>query len=95
MCHILDQHGRNPARLVPILQAVQEEYRYLPQEVLTYVATALGVSPARVYGVATFYAHFAIKPKGQAPDSAVRRHGLPREGVGADPARAAEAARGG
>jgi NADH-quinone oxidoreductase subunit E len=65
VCNILDQHGRNPARLVPILQAVQEEYRYLPQEVLTYVATALDVAPARVYGVATFYAHFAIEPKGK------------------------------
>jgi NADH-quinone oxidoreductase subunit E len=65
VCNILDQHGRKPSRLVPILQAVQEEYRYLPQEVLTYVATALDVSPARVYGVATFYAHFAIEPKGK------------------------------
>jgi len=65
VCHILDQHGRKPSHLVPILQAVQEEYRYLPQEVLTYVATALDVSPARVYGVATFYAHFAIQPKGK------------------------------
>ena len=62
---ILDQHGRKPSRLIPILQAVQEEYRYLPQEVLTYVATALDVSPARVFGVATFYAHFALKPKGR------------------------------
>ena len=65
VCSILDRHGRRPSRLVPILQAVQEEYRYLPQEVLTYVATALDVSPARVYGVATFYAHFAIEPKGK------------------------------
>jgi NADH-quinone oxidoreductase subunit E len=65
VCQILDQHQRQPSRLVPILQAVQEEYRYLPQEVLTYVATALGISPARVYGVATFYAHFTIKPKGK------------------------------
>ena len=65
VCNILDRHGRKPSRLVPILQAVQEEYRYLPQEVLTYVATALDVSPARVYGVATFYAHFAIEPKGK------------------------------
>ncbi|HWI56154.1 MAG TPA: NAD(P)H-dependent oxidoreductase subunit E [Bacillota bacterium] len=65
VCNILDQHGRQPSRLVPILQAVQEEYRYLPQEVLTYVATALDVSPARVYGVATFYTHFAIAPKGK------------------------------
>lgn len=65
VCSILDQHGRNASRLVPILQAVQEEYRYLPREVLTYVATALDVAPARVFGVATFYAHFAIEPKGK------------------------------
>jgi NADH-quinone oxidoreductase subunit E len=62
---ILEKHGRKPSRLVPILQAVQEEYRYLPQEVLTYVATALDVSPACVFGVATFYSHFAIEPKGR------------------------------
>jgi NADH-quinone oxidoreductase subunit E len=62
---ILEQHGRKASRLVPILQAVQEEYRYLPEEVLTYVATALDVSPARVFGVATFYSHFAIAPKGK------------------------------
>jgi NADH-quinone oxidoreductase subunit E len=65
VCSILDHHGRKPSRLVPILQAVQEEYRYLPKEVLTYVATALDVAPARVFGVATFYAHFAIEPKGK------------------------------
>jgi len=62
---ILDKYGRKPSRLVPILQAVQEEYRYLPEEVLTYVATALDISPARVFGVATFYSHFAMKPKGK------------------------------
>ena len=62
---ILEKYERKPSRLVPILQAVQEEYRYLPQEVLTYVATALNVSPARVFGVATFYSHFAIQPKGK------------------------------
>lgn len=65
VCTILDNHGRQPARLIPILQAVQEEYRYLPQEVLTYVATALDVPPAKVFGVATFYAHFALEPKGK------------------------------
>ena len=65
VCEILDNNGRNPARLIPILQAVQEEYRYLPEEIMTYVATSLGISPARVYGVATFYSHFALKPKGK------------------------------
>ena len=43
---ILDRHDRDPARLVPILQEVQEEYRYLPQEVMAYVATALDLPPS-------------------------------------------------
>lgn len=65
VCAILDRYGRQPQKLIPILQAVQEEYRYLPQEVLTYVATSLNVPPAKVFGVATFYAHFALEPKGK------------------------------
>ena len=65
VCEILDRYDRNPAKLIPILQAVQNEYRYLPEEVMTYVATSLGLPPARVYGVATFYAHFALEPKGK------------------------------
>lgn len=62
---ILERHGRKPSRLVPILQDVQAEFRYLPPDVLSYVARSLHIAPARVYGVATFYAHFAIKPKGR------------------------------
>ncbi|MBD3222197.1 NADH-quinone oxidoreductase subunit NuoE [bacterium] len=62
---ILDDHGRDPGRLIPILQAVQEEYHYLPAPALTTVAAALGVPEARVYGVATFYAHFSLEPKGR------------------------------
>lgn len=65
ICEVLDRYERNPARLIPILQAVQEEYRYLPEEVMAYVATSLGLPPAHVYGVATFYAHFALEPKGK------------------------------
>jgi len=65
VCEILEQNQKRPARLVPILQAIQDEYRYLPEEVLTFVATSLGVPPARVFGVATFYAHFALEPKGK------------------------------
>jgi NADH-quinone oxidoreductase subunit E len=65
VCAILDRYDHRPQRLIPILQAVQDEYRYLPEEVLTYVATSLGIPPARVYGVATFYAHFAMEPKGK------------------------------
>lgn len=62
---ILDDHQRDKSKLVPILQAVQEEYRYLPEEVMAFVASSLGISPARVFGVATFYGHFALAPKGK------------------------------
>jgi NADH-quinone oxidoreductase subunit E len=65
VCEIVDQNDRNPARLIPILQAVQAEYRYLPEEILTFIATSLGVSPAKVFGVATFYSLFNLKPKGK------------------------------
>jgi NADH-quinone oxidoreductase subunit E len=65
ICEIIDRFDRDPQKLIPILQAVQDEYRYLPEEVLTYVATTLGLPPAQVYGVATFYAHFSLEPKGK------------------------------
>lgn len=54
-----------PADLIPILQQVQSEYRYLPEEALEQVARALGISSATVYGVATFYAQFSLEPKGK------------------------------
>jgi NADH-quinone oxidoreductase subunit E len=62
---ILGRYGCRPSGLIPILQAIQHEYQYLPEEILTYVATSLDVPPARVFGVATFYAHFALEPKGK------------------------------
>ncbi len=65
VCQILDHYGRDASKLIPILQAVQEEYRFLPEEVMTFVATSLKIPPAKVYGVATFYAHFALEAKGK------------------------------
>ena len=62
---ILDKHQRKVHNLVAILQDVQAEYRYLPEEVLTYVATALDLPPAMVFGAATFYAQFSLAPKGK------------------------------
>jgi len=62
---IIQKHKYQKTRLITILQEVQEVYRYLPQEVLTYVATALDMPVAEVYGVATFYAHFSLEAKGK------------------------------
>jgi NADH-quinone oxidoreductase subunit E len=65
VCRILDKYDRSPSKLVPILQEVQHEYRYLPEQVQSFIATSLGLSPARVFGVASFYANFALEPKGK------------------------------
>ena len=65
VCEIIERYNNDSSKLVPILQAVQEEYRYLPEDVMYYVATSLGIPSAQVYGVATFYSHFALTPKGK------------------------------
>jgi len=65
VCQIVDKYDRNPSKLVPILQEVQQEYRYLPEQVQSFIATSLGLSPARVFGVASFYANFTLQPKGK------------------------------
>lgn len=65
VCQILDKYEHNPQKLIAILQEMQAEYSYLPEEIMTFVATALEISPATVYGVATFYSHFTLAPKGK------------------------------
>jgi NADH-quinone oxidoreductase subunit E len=57
--------GAKPGSIIPILQGVQEKYNYLPPETFPYVAKKLGVSEARIYGVATFYENFSLQPKGK------------------------------
>ncbi len=65
VCEIINTHQKDKSKLIPILQEVQRAYRYLPEEILTYVATSLDIPPARVFGVASFYAHFALEPQGK------------------------------
>jgi len=62
---ILEKYEYDATNLIVILQQIQGEYRYLPQDILTYVATALGRSPSEIYGVATFYSQFSLEPKGK------------------------------
>lgn len=65
VCEILERNNYDSTKLIPILQQVQDVYRYLPEKILTFIATSLQISPAKIYGVATFYSHFALKPKGK------------------------------
>ena len=65
VANILKEYEYDPSKLIPILQKVQDVYRYLPEDVMRYIAHELEISPAKVFGVATFFAHFAITPKGK------------------------------
>lgn len=51
--------------LMPIMQKAQDIYGYLPIEVQTIIADELCIPLEKVYGVATFYAQFALYPKGK------------------------------
>jgi len=63
---ILSTYDFKKSNLIAILQKVQEEYRYLPEEAMIYIGTKIeGLSPATVFGVATFYAQFSLEPKGK------------------------------
>jgi NADH-quinone oxidoreductase subunit E len=63
--NILSQHNRNRGNLIPILQEVQQEFGYLPQEAMQIIADFLRLSNSTVYSVATFYAQFKFTPTGK------------------------------
>lgn len=62
---ILSRHEKAELSTISILQDIQDYYHYLPKEIFSYVAKAIGVGEARLYGVATFYENFSLEPKGK------------------------------
>jgi NADH-quinone oxidoreductase subunit E len=62
---ILENYSYDDKKLIPILQAVQEEEKYLSEETMQYVAEKLNVPETQVFGVASFYSHFALEAKGK------------------------------
>ncbi len=59
------RHGREPHALIETLHTVQESFGYLDETALKFVAATLRVPLSRVYGAATFYHFFTLKPKGK------------------------------
>lgn len=53
-----------PEALIEVLHKAQESFGYLEEEVLVYIARGLKLPLSRVYGVATFYHLFSLKPSG-------------------------------
>ncbi|MDD6396255.1 MAG: NAD(P)H-dependent oxidoreductase subunit E [Acutalibacteraceae bacterium] len=62
---VIAEHKSQPGAVMPVLQAAQEIYGYLPYEVQKMIAEGLNVSMEEVYGVSTFYSQFSLSPKGQ------------------------------
>ena len=62
---ILKDHSYDATQVIGIMQDIQKEYRYLPEEGLKYAAEKIGISPAKIYGVATFYGNFSLEAKGK------------------------------
>lgn len=57
--------GRAASAVIPILQALQRQYRYLPEEALRRVCEITEITPATLMGVATFYSQFRLRPVGR------------------------------
>ena len=63
---IFSRYNGNKEELIPILQEAQEQFRYLPSEVMLEIADFLKVPPSTVFGVSTFYAQFKLTPSGRS-----------------------------
>ena len=61
---IIDANKSDPSKLMAVMQEAQGIYGYLPMEVQQMIADGMGVPLEKVYGVATFYAQFALSPTG-------------------------------
>ena len=59
------RHGYRANALIETLHTVQESFGYLDEQALRFVAAALRVPLSQVYGVATFYHFFNLKPQGR------------------------------
>jgi bidirectional [NiFe] hydrogenase diaphorase subunit len=57
--------GNRPDALIEALHSAQEAFGYLDGDALRYVGDSLSVPPSKVFGVATFYHHFTLKPQGE------------------------------
>lgn len=62
---VLEKYAAVPGSLITILQKAQDIYGYLSIDAINYISQATGIKPAKIYGVATFYSQFRLKPLGK------------------------------
>jgi NADH:ubiquinone oxidoreductase subunit E len=63
--YIINQHKDEKGALMPVLQDINSDYHYLPENILKYVAQKLDVPLSQVFQVATFYNVFSLTPRGK------------------------------
>ena len=62
---VINKYKNTVGSLITVLQEIQDIYGYLPEDALCHAAIGLGIAPATVFGVATFYAQFRFTPVGR------------------------------
>ena len=65
LSEILSHYRGQREELIPILQEAQEQFRYLPSEVMREIAKFLRMPESSIFGVSTFYAQFKFVPVGK------------------------------
>ena len=61
----IDSKKNTPGPLMPLLQQAQEDFGYLPKEILEIISRKTSIPMAEIYGVATFYSQFSFVPQGK------------------------------
>jgi NADH-quinone oxidoreductase subunit F len=62
---IIEETGSSKKNLIPLLQAIQNEYNYLPEEALKYLSEKTAITPSEIVSVASFYKQFRMQPAGK------------------------------
>lgn len=62
---VVAEKGTAPRAVIPILQAIQTQYKYLPEPALRMVCELTEITPERIMGIATFYSQFRLNPVGK------------------------------
>lgn len=63
--NIIEAYGKEPSKLIQMLQDVQSEFRYIPKEAVKRLSEKLDISEAQIYHISTFYKAFSLIPKGK------------------------------
>ncbi len=63
--HIVQGIGKSSDKVIPILQAIQDEFNYLPEEAMKRVCETTEIIPSSIHGISTFYSQFRLKPVGK------------------------------